>query len=54
MIKPTRLRWAGHVARMKEDKIFTGTPTGKKPLGKPRHRLGDNNRMDLKEMGVNK
>ena len=34
--------WAGHVARMDESrnafKMLTGTPTGKRPLGKPRHR----------------
>ena len=34
-------RWAGHVARMEEDrsafKILTGKPTGNIPLGRPRH-----------------
>ena len=42
VIKSRRLRWAGHVARMEEGKsalkILTGTPTGKRPLGKPRRR----------------
>ena len=41
VIKSIILRWAGHVARMKECsdyKILTGTPTGKRPLGKPRRR----------------
>ena len=42
VIKSRRLRWAGHVARMEEDrnafKILTGKPTGKIPLGKPRRR----------------
>jgi hypothetical protein len=33
--------------------ILTGTPTGKKPLGKPRHRWEDNIRMDLEEIGIN-
>jgi hypothetical protein len=37
VIKYRRLRWAGHVARMKEGrsafKILKGKPTGKKPLG---------------------
>ena len=46
-------RWGGHVARMEEGrtvfKIFTGAPKGKRPLGRPRHRLEDNIRMDLKE-----
>ena len=34
-------------------KILTGKPTGKRPLGRPRHRLEDNIRMDLKEIGTN-
>ena len=34
-------------------KIVTGTPTGKRPLGMPRHRWRDNIRMDLKEIGIN-
>ena len=52
MIKSRRLRWAGHVARMEEGrsafKIVTDTPTGKRPLGRLRHRCEDNIRMDLK------
>ena len=36
MIKSRRLRWAGHVAKMKEGKsafkILTGKPLGKRPL----------------------
>ena len=51
MIKSRRLRWAGHVARMEEGrssfKILTGKSTGKRPLGRPRHRWDDNVRMDL-------
>ena len=44
VIKSRRLRWAGHVVRMKEGrsafKILTGrpTPTGKRPLERPRLR----------------
>jgi len=42
VIKSRRLRWAGHVARIEEGrsafKILTGTPTGKRPLGRPRRR----------------
>ena len=35
-------------------KILTGTPTGKKPLGRPRHRWEEDNiTMDLKEIGIN-
>ena len=40
VIKSRRLRWADHVARMEEGrsafKILTGTPTGKRPLGRPK------------------
>ena len=52
------MRWTGHVARMEEGssvfKILTGTPTGKRPLGRPRRRSEDNIRMKLKEIGVNR
>ena len=34
-------------------KILTGTPIGKRPLGKPRLRWENYIRMDLKEIGVN-
>ena len=55
-IKSRRLRWAGHVTRIKEDrsafKILTGTPTGKRPLGRCRH-TWDNIGMDLKEISIN-
>ena len=56
-IKSRRLRWAGNVARMDEDrsalKILTGKPTGKRHLGRPRRRWEHNIRMDLEEIGVN-
>ena len=56
MIKLRRLGWAGHVVRMEEGRsafrILTGTPTGKRRLGKPRHRWEDNIRMDLNEIGI--
>ena len=52
MIKFRRFRSAGHVARMKEGrsifKNLTGTPTGKRPLGRPRCRWEGNIRTDLK------
>jgi hypothetical protein len=51
------LRWAEHVGIMEEGrrafKILTGTPAGKRPLGRPRRRWEDNIRMDLKEIGIN-
>ena len=34
-------------------KILTGTPAGKRPLGRPRRRWEDNIRIDLKEIGIN-
>ena len=33
-------------------KILTGKPTGKRPLGRPRHRRENIVRMDLKSIGV--
>ena len=33
-------------------KILTGTPAGKRPLGRPRHIWEDNIKMDLKEIGI--
>jgi hypothetical protein len=54
-IKSRRMRWAGHVARMGEDrkvyKIFMGKPEGKRPLGRPRRRWDKEIRMDLREIG---
>ena len=48
------MRWAGHVARMGEERgvcrILVGKPEGKRPLGRPSHRLVDNNAMDLQEV----
>ena len=50
-------RWARHVARMEEGrralKIITGTPAGKRPLGRSRRRWEGNIRMKLKEIGIN-
>jgi len=51
VIKWRRMRWAGHVARMVEERgvyrILVGKPEGKRPLGRPRRRWVDNIRMDL-------
>ena len=45
------LDWAGHVARMGEERgvyrVLVGKPEGKRPLGKHRHRWVDNIRTDL-------
>ena len=57
MIKSRRLIWAGNVARLEVArsvfKILAGKPTGKRPLGRRRHRWEDNIGMDVREMGVN-
>jgi hypothetical protein len=54
-IKSSRMRWAGHVARMREErkvyKVLVGGPEGKRPLGKPRRKWEDETRMDLRETG---
>jgi len=51
VIKSRRMRWAGHVARMREERgayrVLVGKPEGKRPLGRPRIRWVDNIRMDL-------
>jgi hypothetical protein len=51
MIRPRRMRWAGHVARMAAKRILARKPEGKRPLGRPRRRWVDNIKMDLREIG---
>jgi len=55
VIKSIRMRWAGHVARMGEERgvyrVLVGKPEGKRPLGRPRRRWVDNIRLDLQEVG---
>jgi len=55
LIKSRRMRWAGHVARMGEERgvyrVLMGKPEGKRPLGRPSHRWVDKIRMDLQEVG---
>jgi hypothetical protein len=50
------MRWAGHVACMREGRgvyrVLVGRPKGKRPLGRPRHRWEDNIKMDLRETGI--
>ena len=54
VIKSRRMRWAGHVARMGEERgvyrVLVGKPEGKRPLGRPRRRWVDNIRMYLQEV----
>jgi len=55
VIKSRRMRWAGHVAFMGEERgvyrVLVGKPEGKRPLGRPRCRWADNIRMYLQEVG---
>ena len=55
VIKSRRMRWAGHVARMGEERgacrVLVGKPEGKRPLGRPRRRWVYNIRMHLQEVG---
>jgi hypothetical protein len=55
VVKSRRMSWAGHMARMGEDRgvhrVLVGKPKGKKPLGRPRRRWEDNIKMDLQEVG---
>jgi len=45
------MRWAGHVARIGEERgvyrVLVEKPEGKRPLGRPRRRWVDNIRTDL-------
>jgi hypothetical protein len=54
VVKSRQMRWAGHVARMGEDRgvhsVLVGKPEGKRPLGRPRRRWEDNIKMDLQEV----
>jgi hypothetical protein len=49
------MRWAVHVTRKGEKRnacrLLVGKPEGKRPLGRPRRRWLDNNRIDLLEVG---
>ena len=55
VIKSRRMRWAGHVAHMGEERrvnrVLVRKPEGKSPLGRPRRGWVDNIRMDLQEVG---
>jgi hypothetical protein len=51
VVKSRRMRWAGHMARMGEDRgvhrVLVGKPEGKRALARPRRRWEDNIKMDL-------
>jgi hypothetical protein len=53
VIRSRKMSWTEHVARIGEmnaHKILVSKPEGKRPLGRPRCRWEDNNRMDLREI----
>jgi hypothetical protein len=54
-INSRRMRWAGHGARMGEERnvyrVLMGKPEGMRPRGRPRRRWEDGIRMDLREIG---
>jgi hypothetical protein len=55
-VKSRRMRWAGNVARLGEErkiyKVLVGKPEGWIPLGRPRRRWEDGVRMDLRVIGL--
>jgi len=55
VIKSRRMRWAGHVACIGEERgvyrVLVGKADRRRPLGRPRRRWVDNIRMDLQEVG---
>jgi hypothetical protein len=54
-IKSRRMRWAGHLARIAEERnvyrVLMGKPEGNRRLGRTRRRWVDGIRMNLKEIG---
>jgi hypothetical protein len=54
-IKSRILRWAGHVARMREERnvyqVLIGKSEGKRPLGRSSRRWQDGTRMDFRDTG---
>jgi hypothetical protein len=55
VVKSRRMRWAGHVARMGEERgvhrVLVGKHEGKRPKGIPKRRWEDNVKMDVQEVG---
>jgi len=54
VVKSRRMRWAGHVALMGEERgvhrVLVRKPEGNRPLGRPRRRWEDIIKMDLREV----
>jgi hypothetical protein len=51
LIKPKRMRWAGHVTRMGETRNAYRLLVGKPEGTRPRRRWVDSIKMDLREIG---
>jgi hypothetical protein len=55
IIKSMRMRWAAHVARIREKRIvyriLVGKPEGNRPLGRPRRSWVNNIKMDVRDIG---
>jgi hypothetical protein len=55
VMKSRTMRWAGHVARMRDRRcayrILVGRPDGKRPFARPMLRWEDNIKIDLQEVG---
>lgn len=55
-IKSQRLRWAGHIHRLQDERlvrlVWEEVPTGMRPLGRPRMCCRDNIKSDLQKMNV--
>ena len=55
VIKSRRMKWAGHVAHMGEERgvyrVLVRKPEGRRPLGRPRRSWVNNIRMDLQGVG---
>ena len=56
LIKAERLRWLGHIWRMREDRtpnvIYRTKMEGKRRPGRPRNRWGDETQSDLDKMKI--
>jgi hypothetical protein len=54
-MKSMRMSWAGHVARMGEGRnlyrVLVGKPEEKRPLVRPKRRVEDGIKLDLREIG---
>jgi hypothetical protein len=55
VVKSRRMKWAGHVGRMGEERglhrVLVGKPEGKRPSGRLRRRWKDDIKMDVQEDG---